>query len=300
MELEQTCWQGMWIEHPPQWELSQASGADKPGRCIFSDRRYQRLDVQWRPLKYMPNMELMLARHRHNERKDDKFEVADLIGAPEEWAGIVRKTAEGPIVHAGRFFHEARLLTEVTLIWPGGRDRRVENAILSSIRPAPPEGGVQRWRAMGIDMSVAGAYGLSTSNTRVGRVKWEFRPAAKTAQVLSLERIALPQQWLTMPLRDWLVEQLPSGQKAVRQDACVFNNHRGEQLISRGKISTVSSFRGLKRMMLDVAWLCPTEGRVYHLRLIQPSRSEEISMPDHLRVACCRPAPVVKIQWTGQ
>ena len=110
MEMHQTCWRGMWIQHPTEWELSHASRLDQPGQCTFTDPAYQRLDVRWRPLTYVPNLQLMLTRYRKHESRDDETELIDLTGAPPEWLGVVRRTPQAWIVHAGRFFREARLL----------------------------------------------------------------------------------------------------------------------------------------------------------------------------------------------
>ena len=44
---------------------------------------------------------------------------------------------------------------------------------------------------------------------------------------------------------------------------------------------------------LDAAWQCPRESRLYHVRRTQISRDAEISLPQDLKIHCCRPAPVL-------
>ena len=80
MEFDLTCWRGMGIKHPPSWELSTASALGEPGRCAFSDRLYQRLDVRWKSLKYVPNLDLMLKKHRRKESGHDDVKLSDLNG----------------------------------------------------------------------------------------------------------------------------------------------------------------------------------------------------------------------------
>ena len=289
--LDRTCWRGMQIDHPQAWELSVASGIDESGRLKYVDRLHERLDVRWKPLKYVPDMPKALEKYRGSVGR--KAKVSDLRGAPEPWQGVVRKLGKGAIVHAGRFFREVRWLVEVAVLWPRRRNTDLEREILASVRAEDPAAPVVRWQASGLSLTLGRQFRLQTNEARVGRVTWTFTTQAKRGPELAVERLALAGYWLKEALRDWLVEALPDSHEVVRQDVRDFNGHRGEVLISRGRVGRVASLRGLKEVRLDAAWQCPRESRLYHVRRTQISRDAEISLPQDLKIHCCRPAPVL-------
>ena len=301
LELEQTCWRGVEIGHPADWELSFASSLDAPGRCTFSDRFFQRLDVRWRPLTYVPDMDKMLDKFRVQKGKKVTFEDAPHL--PPPWRGLVRRMPEARILHAGRFFREARLLVEATILWPRERDPRAETAILTSIGLQDPEARTRFWNAMGLEVVVDGRYDLASSSTRVGRVMWEFRPQKPSRKAclgwIDVERIATPKYWLQGPLRNWLLKELPERSRVLHRGTATRNGHAAELLTSSTSIGILRSLRGVRRVRCDIAWECPKENRVYRIGYGRPSAEEELPFPEHLQVPCCRTAPDPRTGPTG-
>jgi hypothetical protein len=297
MELDQTCWRGMEMAHPAGWELSKSSGLDEPGQCCFTDRLYHRLDIRWTHLKHAPNLEAMSKRELHRKHKrGSEVELTELTGVPAPWLGIVREGDEATIVNAARGFRERRMMVEVVLVWPEQRQRDIENAILASIQPQPDDMPTRRWEAMGLRATVPSQYELTGSSAPVGRVRWTFRPEGKHPPKLILERLAMPQTWLKGSLRDWLALDLPAGHKVVRQDPATVNGHRGECVISRGRLGIAQSLRGLHEMRASTAWVCPTEDRLYRISFTEATRNEETSLPGNVEISCCRPAPEVNAE----
>lgn len=287
----------MRIGHPADWELAIACGLDEPGRCCFADRAHQRLDVRWRPLKYVPNMDLMLDKYRRKTSK--KLDVSDLDTAPEPWCGVVRKTPDGSIVHAGRFFRATRWLVEASLVWPGERDADLEAQVLDTIAAQDPQEDLRAWCAMGFDLTVPRRFDVRSSAAEVGKIRWELAAPGKRGPKLAVERLAMPEYWLKTPLREWVEEQLPPKSRVLHRDTVNVKTHRGEQLISSSKIGTLSSLRGLRQLHLNLAWQCPAEGRVYHVSYAEVSRGEQVALPEHLEVRCCRAAPLIGRAGTG-
>ena len=144
---------------------------------------------------------------------------------------------------------------------------------------------------MGLRVTLDREFDLYRSDAKVGRVEWLFRTKAKTSPLLQIERIAMPNVWLTDPLRDWLIEQLPENHCPVRQEMTPCNSHRGEALISKAPAGTLASLRGIRKVRLDVAWQCPTENRLYRISLSKLTRQEEVTLPRGLAVHCCGPVP---------
>ena len=291
-KLDNTIWRGMQVCHPADWELSTASARGDDGRCSFSDRAYERLDVRWRPLKYVPDMAAMVVKHR--DRLEKETELSDLSEAPPEWKGLLRKTpAGGVVIHAGRFFQAQRLLAEVMLVWPSGRDVALERAVLQSIEPQGPQDNRKRWRAMGIEMTAPCDYDVFETAADVGRVKWTFRREALKEPSFTIQRIALPEYWLNEPLAAWLPKQLPPGHEVVDSGPTPCNGHDGQQLLSRCSLGRLSALRGRVRVRQDWVWQCPIERRVYHAAFMQDGKEADFDPPQEFGIVCCRPTPVV-------
>jgi hypothetical protein len=283
----------MRIDHPAEWEMTLASGVDEPCRCIFSDRLYQRLDVRWKPVKYVPNLDLMLDKHRARHDKDTKVRLENFDDAGPEWRGVVRKGDAATVVHAGRFFRDERILVEATIIWPKRREKAVEKAILATIAPLDGKAAVTSWQALGLRVSIGSKYVLRTADLQVGRVGWTFDLPGKRNRLVTVERLAMPEHWLKGPLVEWLAEQLPQDFSAHDSGPTKFAGHQAHKLLSRGRANPLNRLRGRRRLRLDVAWQCDSERRVYRATVVDVVAGDEIDLPGDLSIWCCRaPAPL--------
>jgi hypothetical protein len=278
----------MQIDHPHQWELAIASGVDEPGRCVFVDREFRRLDVRWKPVQHVPNLDLLLDKHRRQQH--GAATLSQLADPPPPWQGVVRRAEEAQVVHAGRFFKETRWLVEASLVWPRRRDTELERAILASIVPQSPGDAERLWQAMGISLTIGREFQLVRSRAQVGRVRWDFQ-TPKKGPTVHVERIALPEHWLKSSLDDWLLHELPPNSQVLRRTKVPCRGHEAEMLLSRTKAGIVATLRGLRRVRLDLAWQCPVDGRLYHVTQGQCTRQPEIALTESLTVRCCRPPP---------
>ncbi len=291
-DFDLTCWRGVLIRHPAEWELMQANHADQPGWCLFTDRIYQRLDVRWKPVKYVPNLELLLDKYRqHKKGEADPYRLE----VPDPWQALGRDTDGGQLTHAFRFFTDARLLVEATIVWPAGRNGQIENEILAGMDTAPPETAVKHFEAMGISMDIPAAYELTDSTASVGHIKWQFTEAGRREQSVTVERIAMPEFWLTGSIGDWQESDVTEKTQVIERKVVNCNGHNGQQILTSEKIGPIASLRGLKAIKLDRAWLCEKESRVYRLTISAKSATEEISLPESLAIRCCKPVPKVKL-----
>lgn len=281
------------MDHPGDWEIALATGPDAPLRCAFADRHFHRLDVRWREVRRPPNLSLLLEKHRQNP-KGELRDVAALSDLPAGWHGLLRQGDNGCVTYAAKVFRERRMLAEATLFWPGQRDLRLEAAILESVA-TDASSPVRLWQAMGVSLDLPEKFELRSSDTSVGRVRWEFATAGRGATTLTVERLAMPDSWLRIDVADWLAEQLPPRQIEVERSEESFNGHPAWRLVSRGRadLGTVLLRRRARR--LDVAWLCPAENRLYHLAVRRVSRREELELPPSLVMRCCRPVPQVAV-----
>jgi len=291
--FDHTCWRAIQVDHPADWELAVASGFGQPGVCVFGDRFSQRLSLQWKPLTYVPELEHILDGFR--QKAQDPKSLLPLDSAPPPWLGLLRKTQRGWVAQAGRFFEHNRLLVEATVVWPGRRDENLERTILQSIDTVDTTAPTRPWRAMGLDLWIDSRMDLRSSNNQVGRVRWEFAGPQRRGPVLTVERLALPKYWLDKPLHDWLVGEMLPGHRILHQGVLDYNGHRGHRLVSAGKVSMLSSWRGIHLLRVDAAWSCQREERVYRVSYSELSRQEDLALPEHFRLRCCQPSPAVVV-----
>jgi hypothetical protein len=287
--LERTCWRGVRVDHPREWEIALAAGVDDPPRCAFADRHYYRLDLRWQQVDHPPNLELLLEKHRQSP-KGQLRDVSRLGDLPAGWNGLLRQGENGCVTYAAKVFRDRRVLAEATLFWPGHRDVVLEATVLDSVAP-DAAGPVRLWQAMGISLELGQEFKLRSSGASVGRVRWTFATSGREAQTLTVERLAMPDRWLHEPLEAWLVEQRPPRLVTAKSEEATFNGHAAQRLLSRAKGTLGSAIRRRRLRQLDVAWRCEAENRLYHLALSRLSRSDEVELPGSLVVRCCRPVP---------
>jgi len=296
--LELTCWRGLCVSHPADWELAVTSAPGAPARCSFMDRVQHRMDLRWRPVRAEPNLDRMLDAYRRvrtlapaaaaRGAPDDNEEINDLRNAPAPWRGLVRSgRGRGVVVHAGRYFSSASLLVEAMLVWPAGRDEELERRILGSVSAQDPLAPRRRWRAMGLDLEAPRDLELSAFEARVGQVRWTFRSAGGDRAELVVERTAQPRRWLHEPLQEWLGGQLPRGSRLLSQETVAFNGHAAPRIDSLSWAGVWASLRGAHRLRTDLAWECESLQRLYRIAYTRVATGREAPLPKDVCLKCC-------------
>ena len=286
MRMTHTSWRGLRVDHPGDWELALASKFGEPGRCAFTDRHCQRLELRWRTLRTTPNLDAMLQKHRKDEKEAEKS--IPLAGQPPHWIGLVKQTEPGCIVHAGRFFEGTKTFVETTVIWPKDRDQALENSILASVACGDGPSEVRLCQAMGIKMWIPREYELRDFQADVGYVQWKFSTDKKRKKEINVERIAVPRGRLENSLDDWLSAKLDPGSQIIGSAQVGCNSHHGVHLTSIAKAPIMDRIWGLRRLQLDQAWLCDRERRLYHVACRKIGRGHEATVPESLKIECCQ------------
>jgi hypothetical protein len=101
-----------------------------------------------------------------------------------------------------------------------------------------------------------------------------------------LERLAMVRFWLKTPLADWLASQAAEGFRVTEKGDLDCCGHAGARVLARGG-SPLARLLGAGIARTDVAWLCPRQERLYHVRWWQ-RRAAPTHWPDGLQVHCCR------------
>jgi hypothetical protein len=90
-----------------------------------------------------------------------------------------------------------------------------------------------------------------------------------------------------------MAKSLPERSKVVEKSSITFNAHPARRLLSEKGIGTLPSLRGLKHRRLDIAWVCPEDGRLYHLACTQARRDRDVRLPEGFEIECCVPPPAL-------
>lgn len=282
---------------PADWEIALVSGPSQDAHCVFMDRSATRLDVRWRHVATEPNLELMLAEHmKALDAKD--VDIRRLSTRSDAWHAIERTGERERVVHAGKYFPFAGWLAEVCLTWPDGRDEALETAILAGIGPDQETGRTVHWKAMGLDARVPRDLGWPDCKATVGRVCWDFtRGKGASTENVSLERLAMPDYWLSGQIADWLVRELPAGSTVLEKKQIFVGGHKAELVTSRHMAQRRGYLpAGRRRHRTDIAWVCPVENRFYRLSHTVSARSRVesiITQPHEVAVTCCNVPPLV-------
>ena len=292
MQLERTCWAGLEVSCPPDWEVSHLSGKSFSGQIILSERVYQRLEITWRPLKHPPDIRLTMERFR--SKTTSQAQLRELSTSARNWLGMVATGDDGGcVVRAGRYFSDSKVLVELTLGWPKGRDKQLEAEVLGSIDIQKAKTVKRRWQAMGISVDIPGEFDIAVTSFKVGRIAWTFHTARFFTPILIIERLAAPSEWLGGRLAEWLKDQLPPRTKVVSEEQIECNRHGGCEIISRKRAGLGYALIGLARVGVERAWVCPAENRLYRLSYCKVSRSrlQKMSLPDNFKIRCCKAMP---------
>jgi hypothetical protein len=295
--MQSTVWSNLQVAHPADWALALLSPPGPRGRLSFVDRYVQRMDVHYRPLARPIDPNLVISQHR--PRKSGRVKARDLKRCPPLWAGLELRDESGLTVHAARCFAEARMMVEVTILWPDKptralpRNRALEEQILTRLEPLDDSALARTWRAFGLDVRMPRPLTLTDWRAQAGLVRFDFEPPRWQSPDISIHRYALPET-IGDDLEAWLRRQLPrrAEVRAVRPWSC--NTHPAAEIISaEPHIAPLLRKLVAPWMLRDMAWICPDSQRLYHLRLQARQRSEELPLPAGLAVHCCSAAGAV-------
>jgi len=277
----QTCWRGIRVAHPAEWEPARLCGPKDPTQCVFVDRRHQRLQVNWQRVPRKPDLAEM---YRHRITGDAEGPRPKPLRGVAGWRGLIHREGPGYVVHAGTFLAKQHCLVQAVLTWPGERDRQLEREVLGGIDVQPSGDGVL-WSALGLSARVPGEMEMVGGSSKVGRVRWDFRRAARQSEGLILERLAMPDALLTKPLDQWLGGEAPGGFGTLGIRVVDCGPAGGYERRSRGGSPMQrATRRGIRR--LDRAWLCRAEERIYRVSYWRRATGE-IDWPERLEVGCC-------------
>ncbi|MGD9874655.1 MAG: hypothetical protein AB7T27_10380 [Kiritimatiellia bacterium] len=280
--MQEWIWRDVRIEIPADWEMLQFSREREKGRCAFADRRQFRLELSWRQVKGAPDFPRMMSDYK--SRLESRGELQDAQTFTQAgWHGLAGKQKNLEVSRFGNYFDDDKLLVEIVFLWPDRRDVSLEKNVLQSCRYAAPEKGFRICKAFGLACRIPEAYEFSACHVQPALASMIFTGPRKPAQI-KFQRLGMVPQWMKHPLADWLKAQIPKDVEDAAFENTTANGHAVAQVQGRYRPKGLLIPKGLYRAE---AWICPTDGRLYHAENIcRPGEDFSVRLPD-----CCGGAP---------
>ncbi len=269
-KLTEWIWRQLAITLPADWECLQFARDPAVGRCAFADRHRYRLEFNWRSFKAEPDFDRMMKDYANSlESEWADIKPIRCRGLP----GLVGHRRGEAVSRYGAYFDELKVLVELVFIHPEKRDDALEARILPTLRAVLPDAdGYQQWRAFGMDLRVPENFNLQECVIEPGRVGLRF-DGPKPPDRWIFRRYGFTDQWMNMPLRDWLAAQTEEDfVREPRNETFTRGNEHIERISGRWQPKGLLLKRG---QFSSAAWRNETDRRLYQAICISGKRSSK-------------------------
>lgn len=272
-------WHNLAFSCPPDWEVLHFSKDPFNGRVILGDRESHRLEITWKRGSEEPDMRRLISDEQSRFETNDRVTRVRAL-EHKDWLGIEVEAENFLSTRFARFFPGSSYLIEAVFLWPKRIDTNLQNRVLENIKKLPES--PHRWKAFGLDIIFAQDWKLQECSVLPAAAKLRFKPEENSLEELFFQRVGMLDSWLTGSVEDWLRNQIP-------QDRLTITSSYTDRVCSH----TVSCFKGTQRRPGGIgriiaplsfycaAWICPQDGRLYHVRTLLKKPCEGLAM------TCC-------------
>ena len=279
-------WQGIGFETPEDWEMLRFSRNPEVGRVAFADRRGYRFEVAWRRIEGRPDMSRLVSDYAAKLEREGAIEDMRRV----ELAG--RAGVEGSV----RGTRTTRLLwlegglsftIEAAFFRPEGAEAAPREEILASFAPEPVwRDHLRRWKAFGMDLLACDGLSLVACDVRPAAAVMAFGRDPGDEPDERFERLGMVRSWLRVSTADWLAAQAPDD---VAAEPPFTYAKAGHEIAAARGVFAGRTLRPKKMRYEAAAWICPADGRLYHVsRRCGPDEDPDSSELAGVRLACCQ------------
>ena len=280
-------WRNFRFYLPVQWEMLQYSRNPERGRCAFADRYQFRFELNWRKVPGPPDFERMMSDYHAKLAGKEKRKQVKRIDI-ENWNGIEARTGKLLTSRFGRFFRSESCIVELVFTWLGQKDINLIQQVLASFAEEPEHQQLfRRWCAFGMDFLVSKDLLLEQCRVEPSTVQMIFAKSA-TRQQESFARYGMVKERLHISVGEWLCDQLKKFAAPAPVTTYTVNTHKIEYTNCKKRIQGLRGIMGAQLRHDAAAWICPQDGRLYHISLMRPDR--ELERNEKLagaRLSCC-------------
>ncbi len=265
--VQRWIWCHFEMEHPPSWEMLQYGRKLDAGACKFADRYRFRLEFHWRRVDGRPDFERMLGDYRASILKQGQ-NAKVRTRRHRDWHGLASQPEGIQLDRYGRYFEASGRLVELVLVWPDARDDAVVKQVLDSVREALPRDRLQRWCALGLDLTVPEPMALTSCKFDPAFATMVFAESDRSGVQHTFERFGLVKHWMKGTVREWLDAREPASTVDRQHTRTVRAGHDVELLQAAIKRSGPKKWLRRPFVCEAAAWLCPNDGRLYAARCV--------------------------------
>ncbi len=260
-------WRGFEFEMPAEWEMVGFSRDMPKGRCRFADRYSQRLDFSWRTVDGAPDLRRMSRDYGSRLATDFGMrKVRQVTTGP--WEGSFGGNEHLGISRHISYSPESKLIVEMVLHWPGGRDSEMEDRILRSFHEDTDhvvgDKKMRHWRAFGMDMLVSDDLQFRECRSQPALVEMTFGHKKNIGSQEFFSRTGLVKKWLKGTVGEWQATKVPH---LLRKPSTGSRKVGGHTVFEYdGEISVKTRIPAIKKTgrFFSDAWVCPHNGRLYY------------------------------------
>jgi len=297
-------WRHFRIEVPEDWEMLQFSRDGRAGRCAFADRYQFRLEVHWHQVEGVPDVERLASGYLARLKLDasaestNRSEIGLWQGVEGRQGGVGQASrlpaGKMPAPHQGglwtsrfaRYVGEESCLVELVLLWPEGKDDALQQAVVQSVAAQPGRAdGLRRWKAFGMDALAMGGLSLEVCKVEPGRAGLVFGSSSPERRE-TFGRAGWLSEWLDCSVRAWLQRQTLGNVAAESESSAELNGHAIETLSGLWRPRWFSGLLRSAATYEAAAWICPADGRLYHVSTLGPATSGGVPLAGG-RLVCC-------------
>ncbi len=284
--MQEWIWREFRMELPQKWEMLQYSRELEAGNCMFADRYQFRFEFNWKVVADKPDYNRMISDYMQRLRDDQDMESGSRCDHGG-WHGFQGKIKGAWNSRFGRYFDEHKRMLEIVFLWPDKVERSLTREILETIAPIP-KGGLQRWRAFGLNAKASADLEFDTCSVQPGLAQMTFADERSAERMESFERLGMVDSWMDGTVREWLEGKEPQNLSKAEYSAETIGDH--EVVRASGAVPPLK-FPKIGRdnyLYTAAAWICPKDGRLYCFSEIAAKPSAEAIDPVGERLSCCK------------
>lgn len=262
--MQSWVWRQLRVDLPEEWELLQFSRNPQQGRCAFADRNQFRFEINWRVVPARPDFERMLTDYRSRLDEDGIQDTRRIECSG--WLGVYGVLPDRRATSRyGAYIAPLSCLVEAVFLWPGARHEPTEAEVLAALQPELPNAAGQvRWRAFGMDLRTRAGGFLEHCNADPGFAQFNFSSERRRTWERFARRGFVP-QWLHEPVAEWLRRTTPRGFRTTFQRCQDNHGHSVSVTRAERRHRRLPDLLYGRREYAAAGWLCPRDGRLYHL-----------------------------------
>ncbi|MBD3320207.1 MAG: hypothetical protein GF350_03840 [Chitinivibrionales bacterium] len=276
---EKIQWLGMELEVPDDWEIVRHSTGLSKGRLIFIDRRFQRLQFAWTACEKRPAETRIVGDFRARDKEEDQSCTISDVYRIGGWRVYTRRNDATIITRAGLYDPRCKRWLDCVFSWPNGREKTIEENVLTSYSSQNPGASIMHWRAFGLDMDIPAIWKIRKAEVFPGATKFVYE---QNNCSLTIRRRAMAPYYYCGSVEEYLAGKTAGNTSVYRG---THNGHHAACARAKERFFRPRWLKGKRKVTRECTWFCDSKETFFHI-----TASSFISRPADFKnvvVRCC-------------